>query len=560
MQTEVEQSTKARGAIQSPSAFYALQFNFNVNNGIYTKEETPCFCGSFNHIVMSEKDRYGIDYKMCLCLDCGILYSNPRMTKESFKRFYENDYRNIYSDVGEESDTDNKMKELVDETLEDFDLPAPKVVFELGCGTGGNLTHFKDAYCIGVDYDSLAIEIGKLNGLNLHVGGIEKLEQTGKKNILNQVLEHLNDIESDLKRVRDLLTEDGLLYIAVPRLYGSHKKMLFQNAHNYQFTGNTLCYVMYVCGFEEYFISEEVRSLWHKSEFANKEHKNHEEYRPIESYLLHDNFIMPKVRLNSKFSLKKRRENITYAVNSGIPEISPLVNSQLDSSAVIIAGGPSINNYVEKIKQLQSDGSKIYSIERMYQWCLNNGIVPDYIVVLDASDDVIESFVTLHEDTTHIIVSQAIPEVFDRLKGSKSYHFNLLIKGIDFSKIYNRKEKSELTMINSGGSVSLCCLSIAQTFGARMFHMFGFDCHITGGDYCDGITGVGAINDTMDIEIDGRVFNTTPAYYAFMQQFFEMYQTAKDLNMLKDVKVYGDSMAKVAAKIDIDGDKKKGSR
>ena len=560
MQTEVEHSTEARGTLQSPSAFYSLQFNMNVNRGVYTKETVSCFCGSDNHRVMSEKDRYGIDYNMCLCLDCGILYSNPRMTKESFKIFYENDYRNIYSDTGESSDSDSKMKELVDATLDDFDLPKLKVVFELGCGTGGNLRHFKDAYCLGVDYDSSAINIGKSNGINLEIGGIEKLEQTGKKAdliILNHVLEHLNDIESDLARIRDLLAEDGLLYIAVPGLYGCHKGRLFQNAHNYQFTGNTLCYVMYVCGFEEYFISEEVRSIWHKSAYADKSEKNPEEYRPIESYLLHDNFIMPKVRLNSKFSLKERRDNITYAVKTGIPEISSLVNSKVGSEAIVIAGGTTIDSYVDKIKELQSNGADIYAIERMYQWCLSNGIVPNYVVVLDASDDVIESFETIHDDTTHIIVSQAIPEVFDRLKDSKSYHFNLLLKGVDFSKIYDRKERTELTMINSGGSVSLCCISIAQTIGARTFHIFGFDCHITDGDYCKGITGVGAISDVMDIEIEGRVFKTTPAYYAFMQQFFEMYQTAKELNMLDSIKVYGDSMVKAASKINIDGDKPK---
>lgn len=558
--SRLETNDMARGSSLSPSAYHSLLFNLDVNSGKYKKENVSCICGSEDYKQITTKDRYGIDYALCLCLNCGILYSNPRLTEESFKKFYETDYRKIYSDTGEISDNGDNIKELICGILEDFELPMPKIIFEVGCGNGNNLADFKDAECIGVDYDCGAVEQGKAKGLDLRVGGLEVLENLGKKAdliILNHVLEHFSDVERDLKRIRDLLTEEGVLYIAVPSLYVWNKNSLFQNAHNYQFTGNTLCYLMAVCGFSDYYLTEEIKSLWHKSDYASKDKRNPDEYKYVESFLLQEDnkFMMPQVRLACKFGLKERRKNIKHTANSGVPEISELINSQPDTDAIIISGGSSINGYAKKVKELQAKGAKVYSIERMYQWCLKNDIVPDYIVVLDASDDVIESFATLHKDTTHLVVSQVKSEIIDTLKGYKTFYFNLMQKGIDWSKIYDAQQLKSVTFINSGASVSICCMTIAMAFGAKNLHVFGFDCHVTEKNYADGITGVGDIKETMTVEVGGRIFKTTTPYYAFMQQFFQLYQTGKDTKMLDSIKIYGDSMAKAAANIDIDGDK-----
>ncbi len=53
-----------------------------------------------------------------------------------------------------------------------------------------------------------------------------------------------------------------------------------------------------------------------------------------------------------------------------------------------------INNYINKIKEMKNEGCVIISIDRMYKWCLDNGIIPDYVVAIDGSADVVEpSFV-----------------------------------------------------------------------------------------------------------------------------------------------------------------------
>ena len=547
----------------SPSSYYALLFNLKVSSGEYSRDYVKCFCGSDNYKQITQKDRYGIDYQLCLCNDCGLLYSNPRMTDESFRGFYKNDYRAIYSDrveISEMNDVD-KIKKFTLGILGEFELPAPKVVFEIGCGIGSNLSPFKECICVGVDYDTEAIKKGRDKGLDLREGGIGVLEQTGLKAdliIMNHVLEHMTDIERDLKRIRGLLSDTGVLYVAVPPFYVNDKYSMFQNAHNYQFTGNTLNYVMRVCGFADFALDENIESLWHKADFMDKGNKFRDEAKTVETFLTQDKFLMPNVRLNCKFTLTNRRNNIKNAVRTGFPEISSLVNIHPDSEGIIISGGSSIESYEDKIKELQSKGAKVYAIERMYKWCINHGITPDYIIALDSSDDVVESFDVINPGTVHILVSQAPPEVFEKLRGYKTYFFHLMQKGIDFSEIYKGINAGKsITFINSGSSVSLCCMTVAMTLGARNLHIFGFDCHVNEKNYADGITGVGCINDIIEVEIDGRVFKTISSYFAFMQQFFQLYQIAKDNKMLDSVRVYGDSMVKQASKIDLDGDKER---
>ncbi len=85
--------------------------------------------------------------------------------------------------------------------------------------------------------------------------------------------------------------------------------------------------------------------------------------------------------------------------------------------------------------------------------------------------------------------------------------------------------------------------------------MFGYDCHVTEKNYADGITGKGFISDKMEVAVNNKVFMTTVPYFAFLQAFFLIYQVGVKLGQIKDVKIYGDSLIKATALIDLDGDK-----
>ena len=538
-----------------------LKLNAKIKNGHYKFEETPCFCGSEESKTIVKKDRYGIFYTLNLCANCGILYASPRMTDESAGEFYESDYRDIY-DFGETPEDILKIEKSayqdIKTILKDNEIK-PKVIFDVGCNDGSILSYFKGKETYGVDIDSDSIAHGKSLGRNVILGGIEKLEALDKKAdliILNHVLEHFVDLREVLDRISKLLTPEGHLYISVPGLYTWDENTLMQNAHNWQFNTRTLTYVMSCCGWEAMYADARITSIWKYTGVKDDDITPvANQAKEIWDYKWSGKQILPTFDPTCKFSLKQRRENVRKTLSYKLKDISVLHEAEKGNEVVIISGGPTVNGYIDKIKEMQADGRVVVAIERMYQWCQDNEIIPDYVLVMDASDDVIESFDRIHPHTTHILATQCNEEIFDRLKDEKTYIYSSAQSNIYFVDAWEENEYKKVTMLNTGGSVSLGCISVAMFLGMKKMHVFGFDCHVTERNYAKGITGVGYVEDIFTAEIDGKEYQTTGIYVSFARQFFEMWKLGESLDLVDDIKIYGDSLVKAMSKVDIDGDK-----
>lgn len=546
---------------QNAASHYIRMTNVKIASGEYPTEHVTCFCGSSDSATVTSKDRYGFDYRMALCRKCGLMYANPRFTKDAYKKFYRNEYRKIYDMNGmdhecEFADGVNSglsLKELLS-GYERF----PKTVFDIGCNSGSWLKAFQDAGAdvLGVDYDDRAVLYGNEHGIPILSGGLDELEATGKKAdliILNHVLEHFSDLEDSLLRIRNLLNPDGMLFVGVPGLYIYDLRFLFQNAHTYQFNGETLLYVMQCCGFEEFFLNENIQSLWTlRSEKRSKSDVPSDQPAYIHNFLFDEKKRVPQVRTMTKFPVARRREQLKAAFSLRIPDFEVLFGTiPSDVPAIVIGGGPSVDNEINRIFELKEKGYKVICIERMFQWCLANGLTPDYVVVLDASDDVNLSFMTVSDQPIYVVAAQCPTDVFERLKDYKTYLFNTSQNGIDQQSYWDANGYKTTSLINAGGSVTLCAMSIAMALGMKEIHLFGFDCHITNKNYANGITGVGEIMDIIEIEVHDRIFKTTAPYMAFAQQFFQLMEMAKKLNHLKTVKVYGDSLVCAMSKENI---------
>ena len=80
--------------------------NFNNNSSIQYENLINCeICSSKKISVLFNNDRYGINQKTCVCNNCGLMFSNPRMTQKSTEYFYNSDlYRLIYDGIGKNFD------------------------------------------------------------------------------------------------------------------------------------------------------------------------------------------------------------------------------------------------------------------------------------------------------------------------------------------------------------------------------------------------------------------------------------------------------------------------
>ena len=76
--------------INVPMEFARDQLVGKLESGEYATEPASCFCGSQAVETVCEWDRYDVPCHTHLCLNCGIAYVSPRLTKAASRLFYAN--------------------------------------------------------------------------------------------------------------------------------------------------------------------------------------------------------------------------------------------------------------------------------------------------------------------------------------------------------------------------------------------------------------------------------------------------------------------------------------
>jgi len=275
-------------------------FKSKLNKGIYSLEEVDCLCGSQETISISSYDRYLIPVNTKLCKNCGIMLTSPRMNKDSLYKFYEEDYRLIYtgSEISNSEFFNNQIKhgEIIKEFIENnIIIQSDYKIFDIGCGSGGMLYPFKESgiQTYGCDIGSKYLEHGINLGLNLEHGDERSLVKYGKANliILSHILEHYSDPLKSLRKLSNLLVDDGYIYVELPGIFNIHKTYFgdilrfLQNAHLYHFTLSTLSWLMSKAGFKLINGNETIQALYLKQYPYPRLNTSKLAYRKIILYL-----------------------------------------------------------------------------------------------------------------------------------------------------------------------------------------------------------------------------------------------------------------------------------
>ena len=540
---------------------YVSQVIQKLEAGIYPTEKTKCFCGvEPNDTVIVERDRYTIPHRMVMCENCLLMRADPRMTKEAYAEFYNNEYRKIYDGFPyqEKSEDDDFLFQLaVDKAIDlknfllKWDIIAPKIVVDLGSDKGGTLIPFRDdgAEVYGIEICDSGRVYAREKGITCF-RTIEELIEKGIKAdlvIMQDMIEHLMDLH-EMEKIKEILTPKGYLYIYTPGFLRCDPGDVFQNAHTYQFIGATLDFIMERLGYAEHVLDERIISLWRHvgpPQFAEErplvwrkaiiEHLQQKEYRSL----------MP-VRTVCKFQEKDMLHNLVLNLSHKIPTISEL-KGKYSGPCVIVGGGPSVDGQIEKIADFVGKGHHLMVIERMYPWCHQHGLKPDFVVQLDASEGVEEGFTHIDPDAIHFIGATTNPIVFDILKGYKQFIFS----GIggahpDAQESWEKYGYTKAIIVNTGGSVSLTALSIAQVLGFKDFHLFGFDFMVPSREktYASNIAGESVERNYIEVEVgeNREKVLTCSSFLAFAQQFFGMTETARRWGMINSVEIYGESL------------------
>jgi SAM-dependent methyltransferase len=191
---------------------------------------TGCnLCGATTFVVLNRRDRYGYPAQASACSRCGLVFLNPRMTAQAYGRFYDGIYRPLVSAYhGRVIDAQTVQDEQRDYAADREQFVRPfvdasrvKTMLDIGGSTGVVASHFANAFGLGatlIDPAPLEIAQAKRFGIETITGLVEEYDFGGRQFdlvLICQTVDHLLDIAGTLKKVRELLTPHGLVFIDI---------------------------------------------------------------------------------------------------------------------------------------------------------------------------------------------------------------------------------------------------------------------------------------------------------------------------------------------------------
>ncbi len=231
---------------------------------------TVCnLCGASAFVVLAHRDRYGYPAQAHACRRCGLVFLNPRMTAEAYGRFYNGIYRPLVSAFhGRLIDAQTIQDEQREYAAERAEFirpfigkPGGRTLLDIGGSTGVVAHRFAREFGLDgtlIDPAPLEVEQARRLGLETITGLVEEHDFGNRRFdvvIICQTVDHLLDVAGTLARVRQLLSDDGLLFIDIVDFRAAYlRNWSIEDAvkidHPYYLTEPTMAAYLRISGFE----------------------------------------------------------------------------------------------------------------------------------------------------------------------------------------------------------------------------------------------------------------------------------------------------------------------
>ena len=216
-------------------------------------------CGATRLVTITHRDRYGYPAPAAACARCGLVFLDPRMTAAAYGRFYDGVYRPLVSAFhGRLIDAKSIQNEQRDYAADRAEMIRPflrgaglRSMLDIGGSTGVVAAHFAKEFNLEgtlIDPAPLEVEEARAFGLETITGLVEQHDFGSRRFdlvIICQTVDHLLDVSGTLRRVRDLLTDRGQLFVDIVDFRAAYlRNWSVEDAtkidHPYYLTQNTM--------------------------------------------------------------------------------------------------------------------------------------------------------------------------------------------------------------------------------------------------------------------------------------------------------------------------------
>ena len=253
-----------------------------------TYEPVACvLCGRSETKLIARKGQFGWATYVSICESCGLVFLNPRWTKDGYNYFYASEYDQYYRfDEDKATEKEQRKAKVVWERLEQYTPRRFASALDIGCGLGWCLHTIQQAspetHIAGIEPSDTCSEhfVNQIGGelvardvdSDWYLANQERFDLI----IFRHVLEHLLDPVAVLEKVAQAMSPQGVLYIAVPDMMhpdGSLSDFWYRCVHTYYYSKPTLARIAARAGLQPVTIQEESSELWaifRKGQAANE--------------------------------------------------------------------------------------------------------------------------------------------------------------------------------------------------------------------------------------------------------------------------------------------------
>ena len=228
------------------------------------------------------------------------------------------------------------------------------------------------------------------------------------------------------------------------------------------------------------------------------------------------------------------RANVETNAKGGWQQVQPYESN--DFEVMIVGGGPTLNEHLETIRQLRSEGAKLVTLNGAYNWALEHGLKVSAQIVVDGREFNKRFTKPVQDETIYLIASQCNPAVYEGLPKERTYQWHTSAETV--SDILDA-HLERWYAIPGGSTVLLRAIPLLRMLGYRKFHLFGCDS-------CVGSQNHHAYqqpeNDgevVIDTIVGDRVFQCHAWHVAQAQQFIDLVEAFHEEI---DLEIYGDGL------------------
>src|SRR5687767_1828155 len=245
----------------------ALAFDYEAQERV--RVERCNLCGSPVFTVLTHRDRYGYQARAAACDRCGLVFLDPVMSARAYGRFYAGTYRPLVSAyhgrlIDARTIQDEQREYAVDRgnLLEPYSQPGRhRTLLDIGGSTGVVAQALSRRFGLEatvIDPAPLEAQQAQALGIETIEGLVEEVDLGDRRFdvvIVCQTVDHLLDVAGTLRRIRELLTDRGILFIDIVDFRAAYlRNWSVEEAvkidHPYYFTESTMIAYLRRSGFE----------------------------------------------------------------------------------------------------------------------------------------------------------------------------------------------------------------------------------------------------------------------------------------------------------------------